>query len=236
MNSDNNITIWFVRLGLVLLTIVAFFPALEAGFITWDDPAMVLDNPYFHDLSPPSLLRLFTQPYMTVYQPLTVLSLAFQYRLSGMDPFFFHLGNLLLHCANVLLAFELSRRLGLSIVWACATAVLFAVHPGRVESVAWITERKDVLCAFFWFLCLLAYSWYVEKPSAERYSLVFFSFLFGGIVGVAIIYGWVGSISQFIWLAGAGALTAVLVVRLGMRHGWKVELKCAEPNCGTPAA
>lgn len=154
MNSDNNITIWFVRLGLVLLTIVAFFPALEAGFITWDDPAMVLDNPYFHDLSPPSLLRLFTQPYMTVYQPLTVLSLAFQYRLSGMDPFFFHLGNLLLHCANVLLAFELSRRLGLSIVWACATAVLFAVHPGRVESVAWITERKDVLFAFFYLLGL----------------------------------------------------------------------------------
>ncbi|HOT26671.1 MAG TPA: tetratricopeptide repeat protein [Candidatus Ozemobacteraceae bacterium] len=154
MNSYNNTIIWFVRLGLVLLTTVAFFPALEAGFITWDDPAMVLDNPYFHDLSPTSLLKLFSQPYMTVYQPLTVLSLAVQFRVAGMDPFFFHLGNLLLHIANVLLALELSRRLGLRLTWACAAAALFAVHPGRVESVAWITERKDVLFAFFYLLGL----------------------------------------------------------------------------------
>lgn len=150
MNIYNYFSPRIARALLVILTAVAFFPALGAGFITWDDPPMVLHNPYYHDLSPEALFRLFTQPYLSLYQPLTVLTIAIQYRIAGIDPFFLHLVNLLLHLASVILGFELARKLGMGTGSAFTAAFLFAVHPSRVDSVAWLTERKDVLFAFFY--------------------------------------------------------------------------------------
>ncbi len=163
MNMLNYFSPRFARALLVLLTAVAFFPALSAGFITWDDPPMVLHNPYYHDLSPEALYRLFTQPYLSLYQPLTVLTIALQYRIAGVDPFFLHLVNLLLHLGSVMLAFELARKLGLGTGSAFAAAFLFAVHPSRADSVAWLTERKDVLFAFFYLLGLYLHQ-YNDDP------------------------------------------------------------------------
>src|SRR5262249_16745468 len=91
----------------------------------------------------------------------------------------YHLTNLLLHTANVVLLFLALRRMTGAVWRSAAVAALFAVHPLHVESVAWVSERKDVLSGLFWMLTLLAYAWYAERPVWGRYLLVTASFALG---------------------------------------------------------
>lgn len=164
-----------------LLAFVAFLPALDAGFVDWDDNVNFLDNSGYRGLGPRELKWMFTATRMGHYIPLTWLSLGLNYALGGMEPRGYHLGNLVLHAANAALLFFVARRLlaaaissapqgegtadrthqaegNASIVWGAAVAaLLWALHPLRVESVAWVTERRDVLCGFFYLLAALAY-------------------------------------------------------------------------------
>ena len=142
-------------------------------FATIDDGDYVLNNPNVQaGLTPAGVYWAFTTFHATNWHPLTWLSLQLDHDLYGLEPAGFHFTNLVLHGANAALLFLLLRW-ATGRLWPSATvAALFAVHPLHVESVAWITERKDVLSTLFWLLTMAAYLWYARRPSAGRYLVV----------------------------------------------------------------
>lgn len=149
-----------------LVAFAAFLPALRGGFVDWDDGVNFLENPGYRGLGPREIRWMFTATQMGHYIPLTWLSLGLNYVLGGMDPWGYHLGNLILHAANAALLYLVARRLLTAAAishapsiagGAVVAALLWALHPLRVESVAWATERRDVLCGFFYLLAVLAY-------------------------------------------------------------------------------
>lgn len=157
-------------LGLAALVFLAFGPALWAGFVNWDDPALITENPRYRGLSGEHLRWMFTTPLLGHYQPLTWVSYALDYLVWGMNPRGYHLTNIAIHAVNAVLVFALVRRLMLCAgAWrggmgtdgsfwpALLASALWAVHPLRVESVAWVTERRDVLSTLFLLGAMLAY-------------------------------------------------------------------------------
>lgn len=144
-----------------------FLPVLSCGFVDWDDPVNIILNPHFRGLSPSHIRWMFTNFTDGHYLPVTWLSLGLDFTLWGMDPFGYHLTNLLVHCANAVLFLLLSRRLlSLSfpgaddqapalLVSSAFCALVFALHPLRVEPVAWVTERREVLSAGFYLASVL---------------------------------------------------------------------------------
>jgi protein O-mannosyl-transferase len=169
---------WLVPLLIALVTLAAFSPALRNGFVNWDDDKILYDNPFYRGLSWSHLKWMFTTFLMGHYQPLTWLSFAFDYQFWGLAPAGYHLSSLLLHAANSVLFYLVSRRLLSAALstssekanWrldlsAALSALLFAIHPLRVESVAWATERRDVLSGFFYFATVYFYCRRVESAS-----------------------------------------------------------------------
>ena len=154
-------------LVIAILTILAYIPALRAGIVTWDDPDYV-NAAFFRS----GFSNFFTTPIQGNYHPLTMISLAINYSISGMDAWSYHLLNLLLHLFNCWLVFRfvmlLSNR---NLVIAFTTALLFGIHPMHVESVAWISERKDVLYAVFFISGLISYTKYVDSGNRKQYLL-----------------------------------------------------------------
>jgi hypothetical protein len=140
------------------MVLAAYGPALRAGFI-WDDDDYVTENPLLH--TPDGFERIWlSMDAPSQYFPLVYTAFRIEYGLWGLDPFGYHLINVLFHAANALLLWLLLRRLDISGAWFAAA--VFALHPVHVESVAWITERKNVMSLFFSlasraaFLCGLA--------------------------------------------------------------------------------
>ncbi len=169
-----NAAVWLLPVLIFALTVVTFYPALQNQFLSWDDNANFLDNPRYRGLGWSQLKWMFGATYWGHYQPLSWVTLALDYLIWGMDPFGYHLTNLVLHAANaVVFYFVCVRLLSLSMsidpsnlslrVGAAFAAVLFAIHPLRVESVAWVTERRDVLSGLFFLLTIL---WYVKAATA----------------------------------------------------------------------
>ena len=153
--------------------LVVFLPAVLGGFVNWDDAKYTLDNPLVRDgLSTGAVAAAFANTVFGFWAPLTVVSYQCDVSLHGMQPYGFHLTNVLLHAAAAgLICLAFCRMTGDP--WrSAAAALLFAVHPLRVESVAWIAERKDVLAMFFLALTLVAYEWYCRRPSIGRYGAV----------------------------------------------------------------
>ncbi|HTO12893.1 MAG TPA: tetratricopeptide repeat protein [Candidatus Binatia bacterium] len=156
-----------VALALAAVTLIVFSPALGNGWVDYDDDRNFLTNPGYRGLGVAQLSWMLTGAIMGHWTPVTWLSHGVDYAVWGMNPLGYHLGNLLLHAGNVALVWALAlrllgaaqpaaepmaRRLG-----AGVTALLFGLHPLRAESVAWITERRDVLAALFFLLALLAW-------------------------------------------------------------------------------
>ena len=150
-------------------TLALYSRAVHAGFLRYDDDRYVVENPYVRSGLHWSTVRwAFTTFEQANWHPLTWLSHALDIQLFGLNPAAHHSTNLLLHAANVLLLFLLLQWLT-GYTWrSFAVAVLFAVHPVNVESVAWIAERKNVLCMFFFLITLLGYVSYVRKPGVLR--------------------------------------------------------------------
>jgi len=157
---------------LLVITLLAFSPVLFAGFTNWDDQVMVTSNSSITTLTPSSAWHLFTSFHERLYHPLVSLSYAIEYKFFGLNPFVFHLTNLTLHLLNVLLVFWFMTLLLKNRFVAFATALLFAIHPMHVESVAWISERKDVLYSFFFMGSLVSYAHYAETPTKKHYLLL----------------------------------------------------------------
>jgi hypothetical protein len=148
---------------------LAFLPALSGGLV-WDDEYYVKANETIRSLSPASLAVLATAPQVGNYHPLTMLSLALNHAAGGIDPFGYHLVNLLLHLANVVLVHRLVLDLARRSDAAAVAAAFWGLHPLRVESVAWISGRKDVLYTAFFLLALLAYRRYARDEAKSRAS------------------------------------------------------------------
>jgi hypothetical protein len=150
--------------------------------VEWDDTTHITQNLAIRSLSLENLRLMFTAPAAKLYCPLTWLSFAIDYQIWGRDPFGYHLTNLLLHLVNTVLVLILVLRLlrdRYEHAWPAAllTAALFGIHPLRVESVAWATERKDVLFVFFYLLGLLAYLPWTTGNSRSAYWLCFGCFI-----------------------------------------------------------
>ncbi|HWM92765.1 MAG TPA: glycosyltransferase family 39 protein [Thermoanaerobaculia bacterium] len=158
---------------LAILTLGAFLPVLTHGFLRYDDPLYVTRNPHVQaGLTWEGIGWALTANVASNWHPLTLLSHMADCELFGMDPLGHHLTSLLLHTANVLLLFEVLRRMTGSTWRSAAVAALFALHPTHVESVAWIAERKDVLSGLFWILTMGAWARYARQPSRRRYAVV----------------------------------------------------------------
>ncbi len=159
-------------LVLILLIVVRIFlPCLSAEFLVWDDEQHVWGNPLIQTLSPLSLKMIFSTPVLKTYIPLTILSFALEYHFFHLNPFFYHLDNVLLHLVVVALIYILARRLNFNSLTAGLTAIFFGIHPMHVESVAWVTERKDVLYSVFYLASILFYLSYIQTKSWAKFSL-----------------------------------------------------------------
>jgi tetratricopeptide (TPR) repeat protein len=179
--SKKNILFFSVILS---ITFIAYLPSLNNGFVNWDDPAYIYENPQIINISKwgdllGNLGEFFTKPVVSGYTPLVTISFAFEKMFYGLDsPKWWHLNNIILHIICVLLVFRIMLALGLKLIPATFCALLFGIHPMRVESVAWVTERKDVLYGSFYLLALYYYIKSVKLSFRKRYSIIIaFSFI-----------------------------------------------------------
>jgi Flp pilus assembly protein TadD len=168
--------------GLLLLAIgLVFGQTIRHEFVNYDDNEYVYENPHIiHGLTAGDIGWVFTQCPSANWHPLTWLSHILDYRLYGLDAGGHHATNVLLHAATAILLFLVLRRMTGELWPSALVAAIFAIHPLRVESVAWIAERKDVLSGLFFMLTLLAYLGYARRPfSLVRYLTVIVLFALG---------------------------------------------------------
>jgi len=166
-----------VAFGVAGLTCMIFLPALGGGFLPWDDEANLVVNRAWRGLGPSQLGWMLTSFHKGHWIPVTWLSFALDHVVWGMDPRGYHLTNVLVHGANAGLVCLLAMRLleagrgaegAARLAGGAVAALAFALHPLRVESVAWVTERRDVLSAFFFLVSLLAYLRAVREEPVWR--------------------------------------------------------------------
>ena len=164
------VTDWVASAIVAVVTCVTFLPVLWNEFVDWDDYDNLVNNPHYRGLGWSQLRWMFTTFHMGPYQPLSWVTYGLDYLIWGMNPAGYHLTNLMLHAANAVFFFFISRRLiavALSTpnyqgswqldVSAGFAALMFAIHPLRVESVAWATERRDVVSGFFFLGTIYGY-------------------------------------------------------------------------------
>jgi tetratricopeptide (TPR) repeat protein len=183
-NSSTGFTlpVWVVVVTIVLATLLAYLPAFDAQkeFTNWDDNLYVTDQPMVTEFTADSLGKMFdlSTGVASNYHPLTMLSLALNYAVTGSSARGIVAVNVLLHILNALLVFQLLRKLTSgNVVIAGLAGLWFAIHPMHVESVAWVSERKDVLYTLFLLLSFLAYISYVTSKKYVYLGLTFVSFI-----------------------------------------------------------
>jgi protein O-mannosyl-transferase len=163
-------------LCLIIIAILAFSPVFKSGFVNWDDDVYVVKNKTIQTSG--NFNEIIKEPVAGNFHPLTMLSLAFDYRLSKGNAHWFHLVNLFIHLINIVLVFFFIYQLSGKRLWlAFFTALLFAVHPLHVESVAWISERKDLLYSAFFMGGLILYLRYLKNNRYTTLALVCLLFL-----------------------------------------------------------
>ncbi|RLC08223.1 MAG: hypothetical protein DRI57_24435, partial [Deltaproteobacteria bacterium] len=164
---------FLICLFLVVATFVPYWQMGTHDFIVFDDNLYVSENPHVKaGLTLKSITWAFTAGHAANWHPLTWLSHMLDSQIYGINPGNHHLSNLLFHMANTLLWFLILKQMTGALWKSAFVAALFALHPLHVESVAWLSERKDVLSTFFWILTLWAYVRYVRSPKMSRYFLV----------------------------------------------------------------
>ncbi|HPS72829.1 MAG TPA: tetratricopeptide repeat protein [Bacteroidales bacterium] len=181
--------VYLLSAALIVAVFITFFPVVHHEFVNWDDDQNVYENHQIDNLSAENIRAIFTTPVLGNYNPLPILTFAIEKQFFGLDPGMYHLDNLLLHILNTLLVFFLARGLGLRLPGAFLLAMLFGIQPMRVESVAWVTERKDVLYGFFTLAALLCYTRWLDKGKRKWIVwtyLLFMISVFAKIQAVAL--------------------------------------------------
>ncbi|MCL5281809.1 MAG: tetratricopeptide repeat protein [Planctomycetes bacterium] len=162
----------WLGLGIVLLaTAFLYAPALSHQFTNWDDDRQVTANPDIRDLSPQGIGKMFSSFYVSLYQPLTSLSWAVEYRLFGLNPRVYHTVNILLHLVNILLVYVFVRSLSAHVGISLVTTALFAVHPLQVEVAAWVSSRSILLSSLFYLGAMIAYIAYAKSGKLRYFAL-----------------------------------------------------------------
>ncbi len=173
--------LWSI-LAILLLTVLIYSNSLGNDFINFDDPESVTKNPFIRQINIDHLIHYFTNPVQFMYMPMAMISYAVDYQVGELDPFIYHLDNLLWHLGSVVLVFWVFRLLtGKSRIALFVTA-LFAIHPVNVDSVSWIATRPNLVATFFYLLALLCYSFYIQKNFQLRYLvLTCLAFIFSAL-------------------------------------------------------
>ena len=171
-----------VVLGIALIVYLFFQNGLQNLFTKWDDPGYVVNDPLIKNFSVQGIKDIFSlsNPVMSNYHPLTILSYAFEYNQVQLNPWLYHFDNLLLHIFNTLLVFWFARLLTKSYGASIITALLFGLHPMHVESVTWVAARKDVLYGFFFLAACISWVYYLRKEGTKKwfcYSLTMVLFV-----------------------------------------------------------
>lgn len=170
--------LWIVAAAIGLITYFSFAPSLNCGFTNWDDDTYVTGNSLVISKTVP-VKEIFTTPVALNYHPITVLTLAWNYQQGRLNPRSYHSTNLIIHVLNTILVFFFIYFLCWKKIWvSIITAMLFGIHPMHVESVTWISERKDVLYVFFFLASLLFYLRYTETKKILFLALCFLLFVF----------------------------------------------------------
>ena len=172
-SSPNRWQIIAIYLTLAVISLAVFSQTIRYNFVNFDDDLYVYDTKAIKaGLTSEGIVAAFTKPHARNWHPLTTISHMLDCQLYGLKAGGHHATNALLHTIAVLLLFRVLQQMTGSIWRSSVVAALFAVHPLHVESVAWVSERKDVLSAMFFFLMLGAYTSYARRPSIGRYLLV----------------------------------------------------------------
>ena len=158
--------VWLVAVLLVLVTIALYWPATRCDFVNFDDGLYVTENAHIQNgLTWEGIKWACVNPVADNWHPVTVWSHMLVRQVCGLKPWGHHLANVLLHALNAALVFALLRQMTGAAWRSLWVAALFALHPLRVESVAWVAERKDVLSGCFGLLTLMAYARYCQGQS-----------------------------------------------------------------------
>ena len=165
--EQQNLNLYYL-IFIVLLTVIVYSNSLHNDFTNWDDHKNIHENPDIKALSGENIKKIFSTFYVGMYQPLVTLSFAAEYHFFKYDPFFYHLDNLILHIVNVILVFMLIFKISGRREISFIVSLLFAIHPMHVESVAWISERKDVMYSLFYLTSIIFYLRYIDKLKVKN--------------------------------------------------------------------
>ena len=177
-------------LFVLVVTFLAFYNLLDANFTNWDANLFVTENPLIRSLSWDNIKVIFTTFYKEDYlHPLVLLSYSLEYKLFELDPFHYHLDNLILHLCNTALVFYFIYLLSRKAAIAFVVTLLFGIHPLQVESVAWISERKGLLATFFFLQASISYLTYMKRARGVFLGISLFAFILALLSkAVAVIF------------------------------------------------
>lgn len=169
----------YTYLLLFISCLLVYFNSFNNELIyNWDDAGYILKNPYIDSLSWQNIKDIFSNFYFSNYQPLTLIVYAVIFKFVGTKVFLYHFVQFIFHVLNTFLVYKFISLLQEKKWISLGVALLFAVHPMHVESVAWISEMKDVLYTFFFLIALITYHYYVNKPDKKTKWYLWTIFLF----------------------------------------------------------
>ncbi len=163
---------WKYVLGVLVLTLIAFLPSIGNDFVNWDDDYNLGNNTNTALLNWDNIVKIFTEPVIGNYNPLPIFTFAIERHFFGLNPTVYHVNNLILHLLCVFFVYRIFRGLNLTTLASGIGALLFGIHPMRVESVAWVTERKDVLFGIFFLSALWYYIQYLRTGMIRKYFYI----------------------------------------------------------------
>ncbi len=179
-NISTKYSSFWICAVLTLISAAVFYQVYNFEFVDFDDPEYVCQNPNVQaGITFETIKWAFTAVRSSNWHPLTWISHMLDWQLFGSNPAGHHLVNLIFHIANTLLLFLVLKRMTNALWQSAFVAALFALHPLHVESVAWVSERKDVLSTFFWLLTMWAYVRFVSRPKIFNYLWIVVFFAFG---------------------------------------------------------
>ena len=188
---------WWYLLAVLVITFVVFIPSLSCKFVNWDDPNNLYENEslkiFATQWSWVGVKQIFSTHVIGNYNPLTILTFAIEQHFFAPDffsnPFIFHFNNVWMHVVCTLFVFLIFRALGMSTTAVVIGSLLFGIHPMRVESVTWVTERKDVLYGMFFLAALWSYIKYIQQPDKKTkwYVLAIFLSIFSYLAKIQAV-------------------------------------------------
>lgn len=200
LSHYNNIKI---SIGILFITLITHLPSLTHGFLNWDDNTYITSNPSFKANWLEFTQWAFYTKYFANYHPLTWLSYKLDYEIWGLNPFGYHLTNIIFHSLNSILVFfiiktlidmyrsemQTSQNHKKTLIISLTTTALFMLHPIHIESVTWVSERKDVLYAFFYLISIYFYCKYLKSPKtgSKHYITALLFFLFSSLSKVMAV-------------------------------------------------